>query len=182
MRCSERRSASSLSLVVRRKMMLPTGKRILFGALIAVSGAYAWAFAWAVWFTRASSLPGCVVGAAYAVLVTSWFVLPIGAFLGAIMPAAVRACSRRRAILRGALLGICAGLLAAILSTVFIEWRSLIQGWAQLRILCRQFIAYAATMLPVCILWVTVWACRWRDLAEPSDGANAALGAPRSSS
>src|SRR5215467_12702502 len=149
--------------------MKPPGKRILAGALIAASGAFVWAL---ITFepggTRLSEFLGAIpLLAAYAVLITSWFVLPMGGVIGLVMPRIVRDCSAGAAFLRGILVGVGAGLVAAILTTVFMEWpvlsgRATIvdrAGWE--RMVRDRFIGHARTMIPICAAWVGYWAYRW---------------------
>src|SRR6266480_3575401 len=125
------RSSLSVSLAfghtTRPANMIQLAKRIAKGAVIAAGGAFVWAL---VGFTGHNWQPGgwlfeVPALAAYAVLVTSWFVLPMGGILGAVMPAVVRGRSQTTAFLRGALLGVCSGVLAALITTVFMEWPSL---------------------------------------------------------
>lgn len=75
--------------------MTPVGKRIAAGALIAVGGAFVWAL---IEFTSQSSRQsfeffGILMLAGYALLITSWFILPLGAIFGVIMPRVIRDCS-----------------------------------------------------------------------------------------
>jgi hypothetical protein len=108
-------------------------KRVVAGALIALSGT----FAWAVLHFRVVFGPGTnrelfahsIGGPVYAVLITSWFVAPIGGALGAAMPRIVGRCSQFVAFIRGSLPGLCAGSLAAILTVVFVDaWAVLFGG------------------------------------------------------
>src|SRR5207302_5259111 len=84
--------------------MTSLGKRIVAGALIAAGGAFVWAFAdfMAQNWRGGDRLFEVLALAAYAVLLTSWFVLPMGGILGVIMPRVVRGCSTRTAFFRGA--------------------------------------------------------------------------------
>jgi ABC-type sugar transport system permease subunit len=105
--------------------------------------------------------------AGYAVLVASWFVLPLGGLLGALLPRLVRGCIGPRAFGRGALLGVEVALIAAVLTTLMMEW-STISGQATIvnrdaweRSLWRTFVFYGVSMSAVCSAWVGVWALRW---------------------
>jgi hypothetical protein len=159
--------------------MASTGKRTIAGALIALGGAYVWALvAFMANGWGKGELWSIPLVAGYAVLITSWFVLPIGGLLGLAMPSFIRGCSGGAALFRGALLGVCAGAMAAGLTTVFMEWPSFsVQGTivdrgAWLRVARSEFTRFATTMIPFCALWVGVWACRWRKIAEPYAAAN----------
>jgi hypothetical protein len=153
----------------------PLGKRILAGASIAARGAFAWALVNFISQGRrfGAGLVQIPFAAAYAVLVTSWFVLPIGGVLGAAMPRVVRDCSGRAAFFRGAVLGVSVAVLAAILTTLFIEWpmlsgsATIVDHEAWERNVRDQFVGYLATMIPICALWVGVWAKRWRNQKVP---------------
>ena len=118
--------------------------------------------------------------AAYAVLITSWFVLPMGALLGVVMPSVVRGCSFGSAIFRGTLLGISAGVLAAGLTTLFLLFN--VGPEIELRNVRDLFVLYSSTMVPFCALWVGVWACRWRRRAEPGAAPNGGPATPLGSS
>ena len=63
-----------------------------------------------------------IVYAGYSVLVASWFVLPLGAILGIVMPRVASGCSRRTAVFRGSLVGISAAVIAALITSVLLEW------------------------------------------------------------
>jgi len=149
--------------------MIPLGKRIVIGALIATSGAFVWAVLVFGWSERHSSdwLMGVPFTAAYAVLIASWFVLPMGGVLGALMPSVIRGCSTRRALVYGLVLGALAGLAAATLTTMLMEWSFITgeativdrQGW--LGSVRGEFTGYLTTMTPICVVWVGVWASRW---------------------
>jgi len=153
---------------MRASHMTSIGWRIVVGAFIAASAAFVWALLSFTWSERHSSdwyYSPLVAG--YAVLVASWFVLPIGGILGAFMPMVIRGCSRRRAFIRGFFLGICAGLFAAILMMVLIEWPDIsgqaaivdrVAWWQSVR---GQFLGCLATMTPICAVWVGVWALLW---------------------
>jgi hypothetical protein len=149
--------------------MTPLGKRIVSGAFIAASGAFVWAIPVFLWTNRSYSdwLWSAPLSAGYSVVITSWFVLPIGGIIGAVMPFVVRNCSRRLAVARGCMLGLCVGLIAATLTTLMMEWPSLsgqttivnLEAWWQS---VRQlFFSYAASMCLVCVVWVGAWALRW---------------------
>jgi len=157
-------------------------KRSVVGALIAVSGAFVWAMFELVWRGDGPQGWGVPLMAACAVLMTSWFVVPMGCLLGWILPAVIRHRSLGQAFIRGALLGVVAGVVAVGLTILFLEW-PLLSGQgiisdreAWLQGVRRDFLHFAATMIPICVLWVGVWACRWRTIAEPCASAN---GAPR---
>jgi len=152
-------------------------KRIISGAFIAASGAFVWAL---IVFTFTANFSFRVdlwqqggwlfevpTYAAYAVLVTSWFVLPIGGILGAAMPRIIRGCSSRTIFHRGILIGILTGIVAAILTMLVREWPALsgnaeiVNRDAWLRSVWRTFGFYIWTMSVLCSVWVVVWAFRW---------------------
>ena len=153
----------------RTASMTPLGKRIVAGALIAAAGAFAWALLAFSWTNRGASdgFLGAPLYDAYAVLITSWFVLPMGGFLGALLPRVFRGCTSRRAFGRWALLGLVVGVVAAMLTTLMMEWPSLSgrativdrAAWDQS--VWRMFGFYASTMSVVCSIWVGVWTLRW---------------------
>ena len=152
--------------------MTPLGKRIVVGALIALAGSFVWAvLSFTYWFFQGHN-PGetiftVIAYAGYAVLVASWFVLPLGGFLGALLPRFVQGCIGPRAFGRGALLGVAVALIAAVLTTLMMEWPT-ISGRATIvnreaweRSLWRTFLFYVVSMSAVCSAWVGVWALRW---------------------
>ena len=154
--------------------MTPLGKRIIAGAVIAAGGAFVWAFlifGWWGWSEErgAQRIFGLFFLPAYALFVTSWFVLPVGGIIGAAMPSVVRGCLGRQAFMRGFILGLCVGLVAALLTMVMSEW-PVISGRAikvdpyWWRALVRWFLFYVATMAPLCGFWVGIWAYRWRKI------------------
>src|SRR4051812_5801267 len=98
-------------------------KQMMVGALISTSGAYAWAVLFFSFYaSREGWMRGVPIVAGYAVLVASWFVVPMGAALGVVIPRIIHRCPARSAILRGALLGIGAGVLANCFTMVLEEW------------------------------------------------------------
>jgi hypothetical protein len=152
--------------------MTPQGKRIVAGALIALAGAFVWAvLSFTYWFFQrrnsGETIFTVIVYAGYAVFVASWFVLPLGGFLGALLPRFVRGCIGPRAFGRGALLGVAIALIASLLTTLMMEWPT-ISGRATIvnreaweRSLWRMFLFYVVSMSAVCSAWVGVWALRW---------------------
>lgn len=165
--------------------MTPLGKRIVAGGLIAVGGAFVWALLIFTYGLLQSHNPGetifhAVAYAAYAVILTSWFVLPMGGMLGVIMPTVIRGCSRRSAFVRGALLGVCAAVIAAIFTIVVIDQWPYFSGRATIvdraaweRNVRAGFIRALMTMVPVCAIWVGVWAYRWSSKVWPNPRAAA---------
>jgi len=154
--------------------MTDLGKRIVAGALIAIGGAFVWAVPAFAWTGRQTTnfIFESLALAAYAVLMTSWFVLPIGGILGAVMPRVVRGSSQGQAFWRGLLLGLLVRILAAVLTTVMMEW-PMITGSATIvntnlwsRGVYERFFFYASTMCVVCGPWVAVWAMRWNPRAK----------------
>ncbi len=158
--------------------MTSLGKRVMAGAFIAACGAYVWAFLIFGWWDWSESqgaerILGLFFIPAYALLITSWFVLPMGGIIGAFMPFVVHGCMSRQAFIRGFILGICSSLVAALLTMVLLEW-PIISGqatkvdpywWPDVR---RQFLDYLLTMAPICGLWVGVWALRWSKRVWPN--------------
>src|SRR5262245_31071023 len=112
---------------MRSLSMTSLGKRILGGASIAAGGAFIWAvFSFTCWFFQGhnpgETLVHVVAYAAWAILMTSWFVVPLGATLGLVLPRIVSRCSRQAAFVRGAVLGIVAAVIAAVLTSLLMEW------------------------------------------------------------
>jgi ABC-type branched-subunit amino acid transport system permease subunit len=155
-------------------IMATPGKRIVMGAMIAASGAYAWSlltFEFSEIGAGESRLLFSIwtapLVAAYAVLITSWFVLPIGGLLGVLMPSVIKSCSGQTAFSRGAFLGICVGLIAALLTTIFMQWpeisgsATIVNHQAYFKSVFHRFTGYLLTMIPICALWVGIWAWRW---------------------
>lgn len=146
-----------------------TTKRTALGALIAASGAFAWALIFCGSGMGGEPWYATLVVALYAVAITSWFVLPIGGVLGALMPRLVRGLNGRKAFLRGTVVGIGVGVLAATLTIAFFEWPALsgsaiiLDPSAWLQSIRRQFGYFLPTMIPVCAIWVGLWAYRWRE-------------------
>lgn len=149
--------------------MTSLGKRIMAGVLIAASGAFTWALMAFSWGNRHGpdwpwSTP---IYAAYAVLITSWFVLPLGALIGVVMPSVISGCPSSRAFGRGLLLGCSIGLVAAVLTTLMMKWpyltgqATIVDRGAWLNSVRLELFFNAATMCAVCALWVGVWASCW---------------------
>jgi hypothetical protein len=155
--------------------MTPLTKQIGGGVSIAVSGAFLWAlFRFSYWFSHGAN-PGktiidVIVYTAYAVFVASWFVIPLGIFVGVFMPKLIRRCSPGTAFLRGAMLGVFAAFVAALLTSVLMEWASItgvatrVDREAWWNEVTHRFLFDFATMSFICALWVGVWAARrsWR--------------------
>lgn len=144
----------------------------MVGALIALAGSFVWAvLSFTYWFFQGHN-PGetiftVIAYASYAALVASWFVLPLGGFLGALLPRFVQGITGPNAFGRGALLGVAAALIAAVLTTLMTEWPA-ISGSATIvnreaweRSLWRTFLFYIISMSAVCSAWGGVWALRW---------------------
>lgn len=143
--------------------MMALYKRIGIGALIAELGAFIWAN---IIFGGEKDLPFWQTPfvAGYAVLITSWFVFPIGGVLGAIMPSIARNCSVGQAFVRGAMIGLFVGLIAAVLTTILMHWSyisgtgTIVDRQGYLEMARREFTGYAVTMIPFCVVWVGIWA------------------------
>src|SRR5688500_7989877 len=136
-------------------------KRIGAGVLVAFSGAFAWALVSIAWTGRKSANDfmdwmAVPLWALYAVLVASWFLLPLGACLGLAMPSCVRRASRRGAFLKGALLGVGIVVLAASLTTTMAtsSGGTIIDHEAWSREVLRRFIFNLTTMSLICSVWV----------------------------
>ena len=101
----------------------------------------------------------------WAVAVTSWFVVPLGASLGLLIPFCVIRRSWSATVFAGAMLGLMVSCLVALLTTVWesspslfgehviVTDRPVFWGWFRDRL-----IWYTATMAPLCTLWVGTWA------------------------
>jgi hypothetical protein len=95
-------------------------RRYLTGILVSIAGAYSWALLALTFYGFNVGWIGFQVFffAGYAVLITSWFVIPTGVGLGYLLPRVVVGHSRQVAAIRGVLLGICSGIIAALLTSV----------------------------------------------------------------
>ncbi len=158
--------------------MKSIGRRILTGMLIAIGSAFVWAIiSVTVRGGRENSLLAVPFWAAYAVLVSSWFVLPLGVALGVIMPWIVRNCSVRSAWLRGALVGVGVAVIAASLTSVTKEWptisgaATIVDQAAWRRAVFSNFAFDLTSMTLVCSVMVGVWAVRWRGPVIPKLGS-----------
>lgn len=156
-------------------MLRPSLKNVLRGVLATVACAYVYALLLLVFSsdflqeTLANKLRILLFIPLYMLLVTSWFVLPMGGVLGAVLPSLVRGRSGREAFVRGMALGVFAGILAACLTTLWMNLPSpsasdvkIVDREAWLRGIRRDFMWYLLTMTPLCAVWVAVWAYRWR--------------------
>jgi hypothetical protein len=169
----------ALGHTTRSSNMTSLGKRIVGGAGIAAGGAFVWAlFSFAYWFSQRHN-PGetlfhVIMYAGYAVVVASWFVLPLGAMIGVVMPHVVSRCSRRAAFFRGAVVGVGTAVIAALLTSVLMEWAT-ITGQATIvdrdawwRAVTHRFVFNLTTMSLICAVWVGVWAVRWSRKVWPN--------------
>jgi hypothetical protein len=141
------------------------GHRIVAGISITVAGAFVWAFLWLRLTDRSGDwYPDMLIGAAYGVFLTSWFVLPMGVLLGLLLPRMVRPGRKSYSFLIGALLGVACGLAAAALTTLMFVWPSdgvtIVNRDAWLREVLRRAVKMLATMIPLCAVLVGVWALR----------------------
>jgi hypothetical protein len=129
--------------------MKPPFKRVLEGALVAASGAFVWAtITFSAEKGQGDSFFSVLAFAAYAVLLASWFVLPLGGIIGVLMPTVARGSSRF-VLLRGTLIGIAAAVVAAGITKLTFSSES------------GSFIKILATMIPICVLWIGVWTYHW---------------------
>jgi hypothetical protein len=150
--------------------MKPIGRRILVGMIIAAGSAFLWAFIMvSIRGGWENSLIVVPFWAAYAVLFSSWYVLPMGAVLGVIMPWIVHNCSVRSAWLRGALVGVGVAVIAASLTSVTRQWptisgvATIVDQSAWRRAAVRDFSIDLISMALVCGVIVGIWAVRWRN-------------------
>ena len=106
-------------------MMLRKNIRLVIaGILITFGGAYLWGLivfsGYAIqenWFGF-----GVMILSAYAVLIMSWFLLPMGIIVGSILPCLIRSKTSFRAAAGGAALGISCGVTAAIITGIVENW------------------------------------------------------------
>ena len=153
-------------------------ERIAIGALSAVGAAFVWGILNSTFYGwREGWILSVPLAAGYAVLLTSWFALPLGAVLGGVMPGIVSRCSRREAFVRGALLGLCTAVTAALLTSVFEEWpyisgrATIVNHEALWRVIAHRFLLNLVTMTLVCTVWVGAWAARWSGRCTTSNPA-----------
>ena len=153
-----------------RLRLTPLSRRVIAGALIASCGAFVWSLIWIVWEQRYRSSPdwtAMLVGPVYFVLVSSWFVFPLGGLLGGWLPRLVAQTRRGASFVCGSLLGVlvaCAALVVEFAPVVLHTVGSGIGG-QQLELVqssvLHMALGYAATMIPLAAMWVGVWAVRW---------------------
>jgi hypothetical protein len=141
-------------------------KRRTVGAAMGAGGAFLWATAFVGWNNRNSpdwpwSTP---FYAAYCVLVASWFVLPLGAVVGTILPRLVAGRTALLVFSRGFLAGVAVGVIAATITVLWSNTPTLtgqttiVNYPAWKRGLVSQFVQVAASMSTVCAFWVGIWA------------------------
>ncbi len=165
--------------------VLPLRKRILLGGLFALAVAYIWALIiFGIYAAKEGWISGVPLVAGYAVLITCWFVFPIGAMIGAFMPHLIRNCSTRAAFVRGFLVGIGTGMVAAGL-TIFIEQFASFMGrttivnpeaWQQA--VLDRFVYFATTMIAICAPAVGGWALLWRRKMHPNESPHSLPATP----
>ena len=174
--------AAGVATYVRIRLK-PLSRRIVSGALIGASGALAWSLAWSVWEQHDRSPPdwaAMLLGPPFFVLVSSWFVLPVGGLLGAWLPRLVEGSRPGVAFASGSVLGglvACAALVAAFAPVVLHTVGSGIGGqqleMVQSSVLQRS-LGYGVTMIPLAAVWVGVWATCWSKVLMASDESDAA--------
>jgi hypothetical protein len=101
----------------------------------------------------------------YGVLVTSWYVTPIGALLGVLMHRYVRERSLPASVLAGAGIGLVVGVIVALLTVLWEQWPALFGSATNVevsagseRYLLSRFIMYTRGMAVLCALWIGTWA------------------------
>src|SRR3954467_10518830 len=104
------------------RKMHPVWKQTWVGALSALGVAYAYVVLLMVCAGERPSTEAYVLLPLWAVLHTSWFVIPVGAVLGLAIPRWFGGCSPAVAALAGAGVGALAGLLIAVLTVVWEQW------------------------------------------------------------
>jgi hypothetical protein len=122
----------------------------LQGCGVALFGAFVLAYLG----LNASGLEAVFISA-YAVLVASWIVVPIGLLLGFLLPSFVAGSSVLRAGMIGAITGICVGLVTGILS------KPLFGGGGDY--------SHIPSMVAVCAVCVGAWSIRIFKTAEVSE-------------
>ncbi len=142
------------------------------GSLVALSGAFIWAFLFIVWEGGGPYYRWIDTGlwSGYAVLVSSWFVIPIGALLGVLVPQVAQGHRCIGGVVKtGTFIGVLTGIMVATLALTMEEWPMLMGRttivdelvWSQS--VWRRYLEFLATMIPVCALWVATWSSlRWR--------------------
>ena len=122
--------------------MTTHGKQIITGALMGIMGAFMWALFWVLLTSQRSELWSNIIGVPFCgMLMTSWFVLPLGGFLGLILPR-LSGLNPFFSISIGVILGGGIGLLSAYLTAKFV-WQIDIKNYV--------------TMIPFCSLLIGVW-------------------------
>jgi hypothetical protein len=117
----------------------PRRNFILQGCAVAVSGAFIWITQFTVWNGWDAILFG-----AYAVLIASWFVIPIGLLLGYLLPSFVAGASTFRAMLTGVAFGVGSAVLAWLFTGI--------SGFGERHMLL--------SMMAVCSGLVALWSVR----------------------
>ena len=99
-------------------------RRYFAGVLVGLGTAYLWSLiVFSIYAANEGWLGPAVFGiAAYALLITSWFVIPLGAGVGGILPRLATEVDSPRAAFRGILLGAGCGAIAAVLACVMEQW------------------------------------------------------------
>ena len=129
-------------------------KDMFKGIALALVAAYFFAFLFmlALAHQSESALSEAAIGGFVGILISFWFVIPLGAALGLLIPWLFAGCSRSAALLGGALLGFYLGLVGGIL----------IFGWGPaggFDAVVRKGFEGGVMMGIYCAPWTGVYAC-----------------------
>lgn len=136
-------------------------RRIGQGVLVALLGAFVWALWWVDGEYRNETL-WWMFWAGYFVLVASWFVVPMGAALGAVLPGMVAGGTVGKAVVRGAAMGVAAAVLAASGATLILHLGyftgTALHNDDYGKYVWNQFVEMVVSMGIVCVTVVGIWA------------------------
>jgi hypothetical protein len=148
-----------------------TAKHVGTGVALVTAGAYAYGLLYSVLLSRAApkfnaGWFAAIVDPLKSILPCAWFLLPIGAVLGWLMPRLFLDREPRRAFARGVLLGLAVGLIVASLDARHDQLSLLLQGnqiggtEVHLRRFKSLLLEVLPVMVPFCITGITIWAIR----------------------
>lgn len=166
---------SSLLTFDNKMKPLTQRRRYLTGILIGVGAAYLWALMVFSFYAASEGWfgPGIFLVAAYAVLLASWYVIPMGAGVGHILPGLVTEDECGKAVFRGVLMGVSCGALAAALTAIIEQW-AIITGAGQIvdfsawwRHELRRLALHGVSMAVVSAICLGAWAYIMNKKSKP---------------
>ncbi len=144
-------------------------RRMISGMQVAAAGTFLWAVVWSMLHNRHGSSPDwglLILFPLGFILISSWFVLPMGCLLGVWLPRLVEGLQPWVSFIFGSILGTLVGC-TAVMSTMFLPalWtiRSGIVGEqfeSVQSVLIETMLNYAVTMIPIAALCVAFWALK----------------------